>query len=540
MFGELISRVAFLRKNDHDLYQQWIDNVEFIPLGEATSCGTYKLVVLLNSVKEGVLSQFLNSIQDQSWIHSVTIVLPQSKLIRVEAKARVTFMDFDTFKSEHLLHKNKLNNNIIIIHTLIIFESGWMPEIDMLLGSEVDLVISDQDTLGNTDCRSQIHRLNPFFKPGFSTELSYDPNYAPCLFLTNRLFCQVLSKTVANDQVAYLFLPDLMCAALTPTHLPRIVTHLLEKPLSWRDVSYLSTSNTRSIDLSTPLSHFPELYGQEDQVSISIIIPIKDNIKLLVDCVESINKHQYQAKYEILVLNNRSSDPRTLEWLKNAEEKFLIKCIECDFEFNWSKLCNVGIENTESDIIVLLNNDTLVITGDWLDRLAALANEENVGVVGPLLLYPDDSIQHAGVVLGFGGVADHIFMHEPIIKREPEIFISPLIRREVSACTGACQVFSRETYHEIGPFNERLRVTGDIEFCIRALRIGKRNLYDPSVSLYHLESKTRNKGLSSSEKLALKESVGELNVMDDNFFNSNLSRSSRSPLLNLTNPELAL
>lgn len=186
--------------------------------------------------------------------------------------------------------------------------------------------------------------------------------------------------------------------------------------------------------------------------------------------------------------------------------------------------------------MLLLNNDTVVITPDWLDRLAALALEESTGVIGPLLLYPDGCIQHAGVVIGYGGFADHLYLGEPISNRKDECFVSPLIRRDVSACTGACQVFSKKFYQENGPFNENLLITGDIEFCIRSLNKGFRNIYDPSVSLYHLESKTRKKGLSKEEKSELKTCLGELTVLDDRYFNNNLSRSSRSPMFTLLKP----
>jgi len=543
ILGDLISRIAFLRKNDAVLYQNWIQNVEHLPSTQFIVKNTYDLVVIVDSTEGETFKLFLEHIRQLSWIDRVTILLPESPSSECNIE-NVTFSDYASFKLEHLNHTHpgrEQLNNIVFIHTLALFESAWIPEIDSLLMKGADLVIVDQDSVGDSVGESTTrikdnvakNRKSPYFKSGFSLELAYDPAYAPCIFLTNHLFCDVLSKTQECEQVAYGLSSALMSEASSPKHLAKVAVHLLEKPTPWNAISKPFKKESRTLDLSTSGSHFPEVYEPINSLSVTIIIPIKDNINLLIECIETISQHQYQSKYEILVLDNGSEEPETQSWLANAEATGLIRCIQCDFEFNWSKLSNIGIENSEAEIIVLLNNDTLVITGDWLDRLAALTMEDKIGVVGPLLLYPDDAIQHAGVVVGFGGFADHIYMNEPAANRESEITVSPHVRRDVSACTGACQVFTRKTYLEVGPFNEALRVTGDIEFCLRAQKMGMRNLYEPAVSLYHLESKTRRKGLDDEERWVLKEAIGELTVLDDPYFNPNLSRSSRSPMPNL-------
>ncbi|MFT7685400.1 MAG: GT2 family glycosyltransferase [Candidatus Azotimanducaceae bacterium] len=541
VLGDLISKVAFLRKADHLLYQNWIRNIESIPPLTVKDSEQYDVILMLESADSPYLQEILEKTVLMNWVGVLLVILPigvPRNMIKdntIKNGEKIRLLDFDAYRAEFL--RNDAKNNIALIHTLGLIEAAWVPKIDALLGMGADLVLSDHDLLGKEG-----FRYDPVLKPGFSRELIFDPAYAPCLFLSKELFRRCLENNPLennnSDHGAVDVMANIMSSAEMPKHLEHVLIHLVEKPLSWLTLQKPFVEKDRKFNLRTHLSRFPEVYkAPTTPPLVSIIIPIRDNITLLIDCVRSVKKHQYKSKYEIVVLDNQSSDPQTLSWLKKSEAAGVITCLKCDFDFNWSKLNNVGIEHATGDVFVLLNNDTLVITPDWLDRLAALALEEDVGVVGPLLLYPDGCIQHAGVVVGYGGFADHLYLGEPVSNRSDEHFVSPFVRRDVSACTGACQVFTKKFYQENGPFNERLRVTGDIEFCIRAQNRGFRNLYDPSVSLYHLESKTRTKGLSKEEKEELKSCLGELTVLDDQYFNSNLSRSSRSPMFTLLKRE---
>jgi GT2 family glycosyltransferase len=172
----------------------------------------------------------------------------------------------------------------------------------------------------------------------------------------------------------------------------------------------------------------------------------------------------------------------------------------------------------------------VVIQPDWLDRLAMLVSQPNVATVGPLLLYPDGTIQHAGVVLGFGGFADHLYMGEPLINRPEEITVSPLHRRDVMANTGACLAIKRDIYRQLGGLNERLMVAGDLDLCLRARQLGLRNLYDPAVRLIHKESKSRQKGLPVGDREILTAIISKCGFSEDPYFNANLSLSCLSPM----------
>jgi len=235
-------------------------------------------------------------------------------------------------------------------------------------------------------------------------------------------------------------------------------------------------------------------------------------------------------------MDNQSSSSETLNWLSDQERSGNVKRVDCDYPFNWSRLNNDGFAQSAGEVVVLLNNDTVVIQPDWLDRLVMLVSQRNVATVGPLLLYPDRTIQHAGVVLGFGGFADHLYMGESLVNRPKEITVSPLQRRDVMANTGACLALRRDVYEQLGGLDEQLTVAGDLDLCLRARQLGLRNIYDPGVRLIHKESKSRQKGLPAGDREILRAVISKCGFSGDPYYNSNLSLSSLSPMPVLGEP----
>ena len=277
---------------------------------------------------------------------------------------------------------------------------------------------------------------------------------------------------------------------------------------------------------------FEANYGmtKEKQPLVSIIMPMKDQYKLSKQCVESIIKKTSYKNYEILILNNRSEKQETLNWFKEVEKKYeVVRVIEADFEFNWSKLNNFGISNAKGDVYVFLNNDTVVISENWLDILCDNALRKEVGVVGPMLLYKDGSIQHAGIIVGMGGWADHLFKEmKPVHYASP--YISPVVTRNVMAVTGACMAISKDTIDNIGLFDEEFIICGsDVEICIRAYECGLNNIYCANSKLYHLESKSRDSYIPEIDFKKSYECYGTYREYGDPFFNINLDINSVRP-----------
>jgi len=220
---------------------------------------------------------------------------------------------------------------------------------------------------------------------------------------------------------------------------------------------------------------------------------MRDKAYLTDQCIQSIIDKSSYKNWEIIIVDNRSKEKDTFKWFDRvSEQEPRVSVIKADIEFNWSKINNLGMSNANGSVFIFLNNDTLVITPDWIERLCENAIRDDIGAVGSLLLYEDDTIQHAGAVVGMGGLADHVFKGMATIHVNTP-YVSPMVNRNVLAVTGACLCISRKTIEEIGAFNEEFIICGsDVELCIRAYEMGLRNLYNANVRLYHLESKSRD------------------------------------------------
>lgn len=264
--------------------------------------------------------------------------------------------------------------------------------------------------------------------------------------------------------------------------------------------------------------------------SVSVVIPSRDNLALLKACVNSIRRAE-ALELEIIVVDHCSTDPDTLGWLDEQRDAQQVRVVRDDSPFNWSRLSNIGASHARKDVLCFLNNDVEVISPDWARQLAGIALRPEVGATGPLLLYPDDRIQHAGVVVGFGGFADHVYAGATIAQSLESCFVSPLVDRDVAAVTGACLVTSRARFAELGGFDERFEVAGDVDYCLRARSAGYRNIYCGRARLYHHESRTRTKGLPARDRELLGALIEQALPEGDPHFNPNLSLSSRFPLI---------
>ena len=211
-----------------------------------------------------------------------------------------------------------------------------------------------------------------------------------------------------------------------------------------------------AVDGAYPFVFDAKFHNLTENPMVSIIIPMKDHWQLSNDCVNSILEKTTYQNYEILILNNRSVKNETYTWFEDIKKRDpRIRVVEANMDFNWSKLNNFGISLAKGDVFVFLNNDTFVISHDWLERLAENALRKDIGVVGGLLIYDDDTIQHAGVVVGMNGFADHVFKGMKTVHFGSP-FISPMISRNVLAVTGACMAVSRKRLEQIGLFDASL------------------------------------------------------------------------------------
>ena len=376
--------------------------------------------------------------------------------------------------------------------------------------TNADVLYSDEDKLS-----AQGKFYNPFYKPDWSPDLLYSQMYVGHLLVFRKcLFEQIGGfDSSFNGSQDY----DLMLRLSEKTNQ---IVHVPKVLYSWREVEtstaanpdakpYAHTAGKNALD-----AHLKRKYGsfahaedspytfvfdprfdllKDTRPLVSIIIPMKDKAQLSDACVRSILDKTDYENYEILILDNRSEQPETQKWFDTIQQvDSRIRIINADFDFNWSKLNNFGMDNAKGEVYIFLNNDTVVISPDWLTRLSETALREDVGAVGPLLLYEDNTIQHAGIVVGLNGWADHVFKAASPV-HESAIFTSPMINRNVLAVTGACMALSKKTIEKIGRFNEAFIVCGsDVEICLRAYEAGLFNVYNAQVRLYHMESKSRD------------------------------------------------
>jgi GT2 family glycosyltransferase len=241
------------------------------------------------------------------------------------------------------------------------------------------------------------------------------------------------------------------------------------------------------------LGYFHVIYDIIGNPFVSIVIPNKDDITALKTCVDSILKRSTYNNYEIVIVENNSKNGEMFAYYRELEKHPKIRVLYYpENGFNYSKLINFGVKNCSSDYIVQLNNDTEVITPNWLELMLGFAQRSDVGAVGAKLLYPDGSIQHAGIYMYYYRMQYHI----------KHIFYSNSIQNYI-AVTGACMMSRRELYEKVNYMNEELAVQfNDIDFCFSLQNKNYYIVYNPFVELYHYESKTRGNN-NTPEKIAL-------------------------------------
>jgi GT2 family glycosyltransferase len=232
----------------------------------------------------------------------------------------------------------------------------------------------------------------------------------------------------------------------------------------------------------------------------SIVIPTRNAAELTWQCVKSIVDRTIYTNYEIIIVDNGSDSPDALELFERLKRNGTARIIRDDGPFNYSAINNNAVRQANGDIIVLMNNDIEVISNDWLSRMVSIAALNEVGAVGAKLLYPDNTIQHAGVIMGLGGLAAHAHWRFP---RESLGYVARAsLDQCYSAVTAACLAVKRADYFAVGGLNEtELTVAyNDVDFCLKLLKLGRKNVWTAFAELYHHESATRGYE-TSPEKL---------------------------------------
>ncbi|MBR4718886.1 MAG: glycosyltransferase [Lachnospiraceae bacterium] len=233
-------------------------------------------------------------------------------------------------------------------------------------------------------------------------------------------------------------------------------------------------------------------YKLLDKPLISILIPNRDHVSDLRRCIDSITTRSSYENYEIIVIENNSTEEETFEYYEAIEKHPAISVVKYSGEFNYSKINNFGEKSAKGEYLVLLNNDTEVITRTWLEELLMYAQRPDVGAVGCMLYYEDYSIQHAGIVLGLGAHRTAGHSHYRMNKENLGYMGRLCYAQNVSAVTGACLMTSREDFEAVDGLNEELAVAlNDVDYCLKLRRRGLLNVFTPFAELFHYESRSR-------------------------------------------------
>ena len=413
---------------------------------------------------------------------------------------------------------------------------------------ELEVLYSDEDKVsaGNKF-------MQPHMKPDFNIDLLRTVNYICHLFVVKKTMIEKVGMLRPEFDGAQDYDFILRCVEATNRiyHIPRILYHwrffegsTAENPES---KLYAFEAGKRAIEAHYErvgiraevvqgefLGLYRTRYIRDKDPLVSILIPNKDHTDDLDRCIRSIEEKSTYHNYEYIIIENNSDQEETFAYYKKLqEENPKAHVVYWDGEFNYSAINNYGVSFANGEYLLLLNNDVEVINADWLEEMLGYCMRDDVGIVGARLYYPDDTIQHAGVVIGFGGIAGHAFVQQ---KRGTTGYCHRIIcAQDYSAVTAACMMVKKSVFEEVGGLTEELKVAfNDVDFCMKVRQAGKLVVYNPYVELYHYESKSR--GLEDTpEKVArfnseikkFSERWPEILKNGDPYYNPNLTLKSQ-------------
>ena len=372
---------------------------------------------------------------------------------------------------------------------------------------DAQLIYSDEDKLDITGRRSNAH-----FKPDWNRQLFLAQNFFSHLGVFKAELIKELAFRAGFEGSQDYDLVLRCCEKIDPCqirHIPRILYHwrmtaqsaalnLHAKPHARAAAikaveEHLARGKIEAAVLSSGDEDFRRVrYALPNELPrVSIIIPTRDLVELLQPCVKSILQETSYPNFELVVIDNGSREAATLRFLDAIATDSRVRVLQRDEEFHYGRLNNFGVRSVESEFVGLLNNDLTIIQGDWLREMVSQAVQPGVAAVGARLLYPDGRIQHAGVILGGGGIAAHA--HKGLPRANHGYFARAILVQELSAVTAACLLVRRSLYLEVGGFDEEhLQVAfNDVDFCLRLRQRGYRIIYTPYAELYHSESASR-------------------------------------------------
>lgn len=369
-----------------------------------------------------------------------------------------------------------------------------------------DVLYTDEDKVS----MDGQHYFDPNFKPDFNLFRLRENNYICHIFVVKKSLTDETGLLRSEFDGAQDFDFILRCCekAQKITHIPKVLYH-------WRchmdstaadpsSKAYAYEAGRKAvrehyqrlgIDAKVEMTERPGWYRSHVKVQgnplISVIIPNKDHTDDLELCLFSMTRKSTYRNYEILIVENNSEKEETFEYYKKLPDRYpKARVLTWEKEFNYSAINNFAAKEAKGEYLLFLNNDVEILTPDWMEEMLQNCQQEDVAAVGAKLYYPDDTIQHAGVVLGLGGIAGHIMCRAS--REDPGYFGRMISVQEISAVTAACMMVKKSDFDAVGGLDETFQVAfNDIDLCMKFRAAGKKIIFTPYAELYHYESKSR-------------------------------------------------
>lgn len=361
----------------------------------------------------------------------------------------------------------------------------------------------DEDRINRKGLRS-----HPWFKPRWNPDLFLAHDYlsAACLIRREDALAMPPIHPALSAAGLYAMLIH-MTAQTEVVHVPRVIAHRqnagLHDPDALAARAAAVAHHVAPLGASTRIGAFGTVAVDwpmpEMQPLVSIIIPTRDHVRLLRKCVTGVLNATRYRNIEILIIDNGSAEAETLDYFARVSGNPRVRVIRDDRPFNWSALNNLGAREARGEYLCLLNNDIEITDENWLSTMVRQVVRPGVGAVGAKLLYPDGTIQHAGVVIGLGKAAGHAHRFQP--NAEPGYFARAHVPHRVSAVTGACMLVSKALFRQVGGLDEDgfAVAFNDVDLCLKLQAAGYHNIYEPRAVLVHHESKSRARDTHSTQ-----------------------------------------
>lgn len=540
---KLVSEIAIVTRKEPMLYygnfayQHWMKQHDYDQstdettlvkeLSRATQLPQF-LVLVFNNQKSMISAYDLEQSFSEQLYKGFETDLVSTRDVATGIKNSIAQKGYDYLI--FMIGGDRLSANALAMLALAAEEYGRPP----LLYSDHDIITADGK------------RSDPNFKPDWNEVLFYSNGYVNRAFAIRRDIVEACLPGGSSYNTAILF--DLFLRAFSkmsdekPVHLPRVLFHLTaeDSPFGQSVEDRTTVLQTwfaeQELDATAKVGNHHNVHIiyhlPETLPTVSVIIPTRDRASLLETAIMGLLHSTDYLNLEIIVVDNDSVETETLALFDrySANENFIVA--SHPGPFNFSSMINLGAREATGDILCLLNNDIEVLSPDWLREMVSWSMQKNVGAVGAKLIYPDRRIQHAGVVMGMRDVAGHIFKF--LFDDEPGYQGRLQAAQEYSAVTAACLVVRKQLFDKVGGFNaEYLPVAfNDVDFCLKLMSAGYRNIYTPDACLMHHESISRGKDIDKSAQQRAKSERSYLadkwhNYIEfDPCFPRNLSRES--------------